>query len=95
MELGNTTDNGKAMQQESTLDATADNDLNMQTDDQFLQLNVQQDEIDMLYAEAMEDPIESPKTENNPRDGLNLSPTEPTLPELRPGDIKIIVEAPK
>ena len=72
MELGNTTDNGKAMQQESTLDATADNDLNMQTDDQFLQLNVQQDEIDMHYAEAMEDPIESPETEGNPRDGLYL-----------------------
>ena len=44
----------------------------------------------------MKDPIEPPKTENNPRDGLNPSPTKPTFkPELRPGDIEIIVEAPK
>ena len=49
----------------------------------------------MLYAEAMEDLFESPKTERNPRDGLNPLTPEPTLPELGPGDIKIIVEAPK
>ena len=66
-----TTHTSNNMSKESTTEATADNDLNMQTDDEFLQLDVQHDEIDMLYPEAMEDLDESPKTENNPRDGLN------------------------
>ena len=90
-----TTDTGKNMSKESTSDAAADNDLNLQTDNEFLQLDVEQEKIDMLYAEAMEDLFESPKTERNPRDGLNPLTPEPTLPELGPGDIKIIVEAPK
>ena len=90
-----TTDNGKNMQEESTSDATANNNLNMQiNNNQILQLSVQQDEINLLYAEAMEHLIESATTENNLRDGLNPSPFEPILPELWPGDIEIIVEAP-
>ena len=52
-----TTDTGKNMPKESTSDATADNDLNMQTDDEFLQVDVQQEKIDTLYADAMEDLI--------------------------------------
>ena len=90
-----TTDNGKNMPEKSTSDATADNNLNMQTDDdQFLQINVRQDENKLLYTEAMEEPIESPKIENNPRDGLNPSLSELNLLELGPGDIEITVEAP-
>ena len=91
-----TTHTSNNMSKESTTEATADNDLNMQTDDEFLQLDVQQEKIDTLYADAMEDLIvESPKTEHNHRDGLNPSMPEPTLPELGPSDIEIIIEAPK
>ena len=45
-----------------------------------------------LYEEAMEEPIlESLKTEDNPRDGLQSSLFDPTLPNLGPGDIEVAV----
>ena len=68
----------------------------MQTDDeQFLQISLRPDNVDQLdklYEEAMEEPIlESFNMEGNPRDGLQSSISEPTLPNLGPGDIKVTV----
>ena len=68
----------------------------MQTDDeQILQISLRQDEVDQLeklFKEAMEDPvIESPKAEDNPRDRLHSSLSEPTLPKLGHGDIEVTV----
>ena len=80
--------NDKNMPADPLSNATTNNDkLGMQTDDeQILQINLRQDEVDQLvklFEKTMEDPvIESPKTEDNPRDGLHSSISEPTLPKL-------------
>ena len=63
-------------------------------DEPFLQINLRQEEVEQLYHEAMDEPLEvleSLKTEDNPRDGLQPPASEPTLPTLGPGDIKITV----
>jgi hypothetical protein len=76
MEVGNagkqTLSDDKNMREELTSDRTANNDPDMQvTKDQILQINVQQDEIDMFCTETVENPHESPATEDNLRDRTN------------------------
>ena len=93
-----TSANDKNMPAEPLSDATADNNPGMQTNnEQILQISLRQDEVDQLnklFADAMEDPvIESPKTEGNPRDGLHSSLSKQTLPKLGPGDIEVTVVA--
>ena len=71
---------------------TGNNHLGMITDDvSFLQLTIGQEEMEQLYHEAMDEPIETLNTEDNPRDGLQPSASEPTLPNLGPGGIKVTV----
>ena len=92
-----TTADDTVMQEDPSPNANTDtNQPDTITDDvPFLEITIGEEEMAQLYQEAMDEPPETLSTENNPRDGLNPLTPEPTLPELGPGDIKIIVEAPK
>ena len=64
----------------------------MITDDvSFLELTIQQEEMEQLYHEAMDEPPATLSMEDNPRDGLQPSASKPTLPTLGPGGIEITV----
>ena len=80
-----------------SLGETADDAIEMQVDDEtVLQLGLRPDEInqfDRLLDETLEDPLDPPATERNPRDGLCPSIPEPVFMPLGDGDIKITVEA--
>ena len=64
----------------------------MITDDvSFLELTIGQEEMEQLYHEAMDEPPATLNTEDNPRDGLQPSESEPTLPSLGPGGMEVTV----
>ena len=89
-----TTTDDTVMLEDPLPNAATDNDhLGMITDDEpfFLQLNIGQEEVEQLYHEAMDEPLEPLSMEDNPRDGLQPSASKPTLPTLGPGGIEITV----
>ena len=89
-----TTTDDTVMLEDPLPNVATDNDhLGMITDDEpfFLQLNIGQEEVEQLYHEAMDEPLEPLSTEDNPRDGLQPSASKPTLPTLGPGGIEITV----
>ena len=80
-------------------DEAVDDSSKMQVDedaiDTFLQINLRQDEreqIDRLLEEPMEQPIDPPTSNHDPRDGSFASAPGPTLPLLGPGDVEVTVE---
>ena len=80
-------------------DETTDDSSKMQVDeeaiDAFLQINLRQDEreqIDRLLEEPMEQPIDPPTSNHDPRDGSYALAPGPILPLLGPGDVEITVE---
>ena len=84
-----------------SLGETADDAIEMQVDDEtidaFLQINLRQDEreqIDRLLDQPMEQPIDTPTSKHDPRDGSFASALSLTLPLLGPGDIEVTVEIP-
>ena len=81
------------MQEDPSPNATTDNDhLGTITDNEpFLQLNIRQEEVEQLYHEAMDEPLKALSTEDNSRDGLQPSDSEPVLSTLGPVDIEVTV----
>ena len=81
------------MQEDPPRNATTDSDhLGMITDYvSFLQLTIGQEEMEQLYHEAMDEPLEILNKVDNPRDGLQPLASEPTLPNLGPGDVEVTV----
>ena len=78
---------------------TTDNSSGMQVDnepiDEFLQLSLRQDErehIDRLLEEPMEQLVDTPAPNHDPRDGSYALAPGPILPLLGPGDVEVTVE---
>jgi hypothetical protein len=84
------TDNNPDMQEETPSDAAIDNDPGMQVvDEQVLEINILQEEMNLLCTETVEDPSESPTTDDL-RDRMNLLHHEPANMEPVADDIEMI-----
>ena len=80
------------MQEDPSPNANTDtNQPDTITDDvPFLEITIGEEEMAHLYQEAMDEPPATLSTEDNPRDGLQPSASESTLPELGPGGTEVV-----